>query len=773
MLELLNAGSLVAGALVHTRLTPPLGQLPGLEAALGIPRSFPAALAFLHFGQLPLQDSALGALLSAAACALHAATHFRFRHAAARVRADGGIERERSAAVRDVPWLLRLVPVSPLCGVVPLLPRMRGEAAISIERAVSYYPPGCAPSPRCVLDVWYRPASAASTTTSGKAVLYLHGGAWNIGHRLWHADTALLHRLASEGAVVFSASYRFAHEAPFPACLEDAAAALAFAHGHASRYGADPRAGVVVIGASAGGHLATLLATASTRAAVAAMAAQAATAEDSLAGVSRRSSGGSGLKTTATPEKPAVEVSAVAPVEAVVLFYPAVDVRDSLKLHLTFPTCPPLLASAMAAALRRCWPLSEPSASALPSRRAAGSQASQLPHHWLHARARALRGMLQSVSSGRSLFAIFFEACVLCAPPPPSPALADPPAPPPLQSSFSKTGRPSPALSASAGGIAQRRTRSSSSGAAPTRSSCAQHALAAAEREQPGVEAAEQLTQFAAAAHRAHAELWWSASPIDQLEHLAEQLRVVRQRERPSGAMGPAGGGARAGDDGAAAHLPLQSLALMETAAEAEAAAAAAAMAVGEATSLAQASGIDAAAQAVSFGGSDSCALPALSAPLLPPGQPQPAEGAPPECQYGAEARFPPTLIIHGSHDSIIPLESSELLLRMLTALDNGGEPGGCELCAASAVGGLNRRTFSDTDIDAGADSSSLEQKQSAEPSGGKRICSRCCARGRSNRLRRHTLVPVAGARHSFSWLLSAPTVATHDLVAEWIVSRT
>jgi acetyl esterase/lipase len=93
--------------------------------------------------------------------------------------------------------------------------------------------------------------------------LYFHGGAWNFGLRRFHADSAFLLRLAEQGWVVVSASYRFTWRgtsaAPFPACLRDCLQAAEWTARHADRYGGDARR-LVVMGASAGGHLAALLA---------------------------------------------------------------------------------------------------------------------------------------------------------------------------------------------------------------------------------------------------------------------------------------------------------------------------------------------------------------------------------------------------------------------------------------------------------------------------------------------------------------------------------
>ncbi len=95
-------------------------------------------------------------------------------------------------------------------------------------------------------------------------IIYIHGGGWVGGHTRHSGALAdfpgVLARLASEGFVVASLEYRLSGEAPFPAALQDARAALRFLRANAAKYHIDPTR-VGVWGGSAGGHLAALLAT--------------------------------------------------------------------------------------------------------------------------------------------------------------------------------------------------------------------------------------------------------------------------------------------------------------------------------------------------------------------------------------------------------------------------------------------------------------------------------------------------------------------------------
>jgi len=95
-------------------------------------------------------------------------------------------------------------------------------------------------------------------------IIYIHGGGWVGGHTRHSGALSdfprVLARLAGEGFVVASLEYRLSGEAPFPAALQDARAALRFLRANAAKYHIDP-ARVGVWGGSAGGHLAALVAT--------------------------------------------------------------------------------------------------------------------------------------------------------------------------------------------------------------------------------------------------------------------------------------------------------------------------------------------------------------------------------------------------------------------------------------------------------------------------------------------------------------------------------
>lgn len=87
-------------------------------------------------------------------------------------------------------------------------------------------------------------------------VLYLHGG----GFRILSKDThwMMAGAFGARGYLVFNANYRLSGEAPYPAAVEDAAAALLWVLDHAHEHGGDS-ARVVLAGESAGANLVTAL----------------------------------------------------------------------------------------------------------------------------------------------------------------------------------------------------------------------------------------------------------------------------------------------------------------------------------------------------------------------------------------------------------------------------------------------------------------------------------------------------------------------------------
>jgi acetyl esterase/lipase len=101
----------------------------------------------------------------------------------------------------------------------------------------------------------YRRRGAAS---GGPVLIHLHGGGFSLapGRKSFYARR-LLFRLARQGWVCISATYRLAPSATFPDELVDVKKVIAWARAHASEHGGDPDR-IVLAGSSFGARLATL-----------------------------------------------------------------------------------------------------------------------------------------------------------------------------------------------------------------------------------------------------------------------------------------------------------------------------------------------------------------------------------------------------------------------------------------------------------------------------------------------------------------------------------
>ena len=89
-------------------------------------------------------------------------------------------------------------------------------------------------------------------------VVWIHGGGWRKGSK----EKCFITWLPEHGYTVASISYRFSGVAKFPAQLHDCKGAVRWLRANAGKYGYNPKK-VFVAGASAGGHLAALMATTS------------------------------------------------------------------------------------------------------------------------------------------------------------------------------------------------------------------------------------------------------------------------------------------------------------------------------------------------------------------------------------------------------------------------------------------------------------------------------------------------------------------------------
>lgn len=108
-----------------------------------------------------------------------------------------------------------------------------------------------------LLDL-YLPAQMAP---KAPLVVWVHGGAWMLNDK--YADMSYMKQTVrsflEKGYAFASIDYRYSTTAPFPAQIQDCNQALAYLYEQAATYGYD-RNRIALIGFSAGGHLASLLA---------------------------------------------------------------------------------------------------------------------------------------------------------------------------------------------------------------------------------------------------------------------------------------------------------------------------------------------------------------------------------------------------------------------------------------------------------------------------------------------------------------------------------
>jgi acetyl esterase/lipase len=138
--------------------------------------------------------------------------------------------------------------------LAPTEPTLRDDgvrhfSGITYAVAVGYRP--------LQLDLWV-PDSA----TPPPVVVWVHGGGFMFGDRRYLPETLrpnqVFDALLEAGLAVATIDYRHALEAPFPAQLHDAKAAVRYLRAHADELGISTER-IGVMGESAGGHIAALV----------------------------------------------------------------------------------------------------------------------------------------------------------------------------------------------------------------------------------------------------------------------------------------------------------------------------------------------------------------------------------------------------------------------------------------------------------------------------------------------------------------------------------
>ena len=101
---------------------------------------------------------------------------------------------------------------------------------------------------RCKLDIYYPKGKAGF-----KTLIWFHGGGLSGGSKF------IPESLKESGIAVVAVNYRLLPKATLDNCIDDAAAAVAWAFSHIAEYGGDP-ARIYVSGHSAGGYLTGMIA---------------------------------------------------------------------------------------------------------------------------------------------------------------------------------------------------------------------------------------------------------------------------------------------------------------------------------------------------------------------------------------------------------------------------------------------------------------------------------------------------------------------------------
>lgn len=109
------------------------------------------------------------------------------------------------------------------------------------------------------LDIYQSP----SQCRPGPCIVYYFGGGWMWGEYKQVTQKAVYCRdlvnMTAEGYTIVCPDYRLVSQAVFPACIHDAKAVIRFLKAHGQDYHIDPKR-IGVLGNSAGGHLAAMVA---------------------------------------------------------------------------------------------------------------------------------------------------------------------------------------------------------------------------------------------------------------------------------------------------------------------------------------------------------------------------------------------------------------------------------------------------------------------------------------------------------------------------------
>lgn len=136
-----------------------------------------------------------------------------------------------------------------------LPPTFRYVVSRHVHKAVRY-----GPSVRHAVDIYVPEAigvpPSATAVRGAPVIVFVSGGAWIIGYRMWGFLMGLA--LQRRGILCVSVDYRNFPQSRIPEMVDDVACACAWVHEHIGSYGGDP-ANVSLVGQSAGAHVSALL----------------------------------------------------------------------------------------------------------------------------------------------------------------------------------------------------------------------------------------------------------------------------------------------------------------------------------------------------------------------------------------------------------------------------------------------------------------------------------------------------------------------------------
>jgi acetyl esterase/lipase len=132
------------------------------------------------------------------------------------------------------------------------MPPAETPANVEVHKDITYTEGDPADAAKHKLDL-YLPKNKKTFPV----IVFLHGGSWRTGDRAMYGPLGI--HFAKLGIGVAIPSYRLMPNHPHPAQIEDAAAAFAWVYKNVGQYGGDVKR-ISLVGHSAGGHLAALLA---------------------------------------------------------------------------------------------------------------------------------------------------------------------------------------------------------------------------------------------------------------------------------------------------------------------------------------------------------------------------------------------------------------------------------------------------------------------------------------------------------------------------------